>query len=204
MLPVIGKLGLVLTLLFSTSCANDETIEEEGLLTEGEQASELISGPDELFKPQAGLSYYFQNRGSNKFLTSSSAKSSGVHTLYQRNLYGDNTKNDTRQVFKLFDAGDGYFYVRNKATADWLTIRTNPHKNGTGVTLEPDLYTNPTSVDLQKWEFSQSQSAVYEIKNKNTGKLMEVEDFKTGNFANVQQWDDKDHGFQKWSFRRDR
>ena len=140
--------------------------------------------------------YRIKNANSGLYMEVEGAKQANGTNVQQREATG----NSTRNIWKLIDAGSGYFYLVSQigdGKTYYLNVAGNSASNGANIEIN-----NYTGRDSQKFYITKNSDDSYIIKTKitNNSSAVEIADAGKGSGDNVQQWGLNDFRNQDWIF----
>ncbi|MFK7786001.1 MAG: RICIN domain-containing protein [Crocinitomicaceae bacterium] len=201
---VIVTSGVVLSVLFATSCKKEQLNIPINTTDSGESsipfslkaAAEPTTNPVD---PEAGKTYFIKSVHSGKFLDV--ADWSPVHGPDWSDQNGANIQQYTftggdNQQWKIHsNAGTGTFRI--KSVNSNKVIDVEGFSTAPGGNIQQWNYSQQTN---QQFTFHGSASSGYEIKNVGSNKLLDVEGFSTSDGGNIHQWNSTGNNNQKWLF----
>ncbi len=101
------------------------------------------------------------------------------------------------QLWKMEDAGNGFFYIKSVLTGKNLEVYGFSTENGGRLTQWDN-----TSAKNQQWEMQRSTDGSYFIKNRNSGKIVSINGASLDNAGIVDQWDNVNVPNQKFMIER--
>ena len=115
----------------------------------------------------------------NTGATNNSSQPHQWEKLAQNHQYIDN------QLWKLNDAGSGYFYLINKKSNKILEVGGAKMEDGAAI-VQWDI-TDWNGGNHQKWML-EAESNGFRLKNKHSGKYLDVSNISQSNGAKIHQW----------------
>ena len=89
---------------------------------------------------------------------------------------------------------EGIYLVEARHSGKCMTVAAGSLNNGGSV---QQLSCSPTATE-QQWQFAYIGSGYYKIVNRNSGKLLNVNDISLADGANIHQWDDTNGANLQW------
>lgn len=108
--------------------------------------------------------------------------------------------NANYQEWYLENLGNGYYHIRNVASGDMLDVSGSSTSDGTNVIQWPN-----NDGWNQQWQLipvldAHSTGDAWKIKNRNSGKLLEISGQSTSDGGQAIQWEDNGGYNQQWYF----
>lgn len=102
------------------------------------------------------------------------------------------------QIWKLEDAGNGYYYLISKHSGKAVAA---DYSGVTGTNLNNVVqYDKFDDAEQQKWKLENAGDSYFHLVNKATGKLLDLLDGGQANGTNIQQCERNGNDAQKWKF----
>jgi hypothetical protein len=109
-----------------------------------------------------------------------------------------NVENDDQKWY-LENLGNGYYHIRNVASGDLLDVNGASTSDGANVIQWPS-----NNGWNQQWElipdYNHDRGESWFIKNRNSGKLLDISGTSTSDFGQAIQWHDNGGENQRWFF----
>jgi hypothetical protein len=142
--------------------------------------------------PTPGKYYYLTAKVSGKVLDVEGKSTSNGANIYQYTKVGQDS-----QMWKLEDAGNGYYYLVVKHSGK---VAAADYKGVTGKNLNNVVQYDKVGAEEQKWKLEDAGDGYFNLVNKATGTFLDVQDagLKDGN--NVQHYERNGTDAQKWKF----
>ena len=140
--------------------------------------------------------YRIKNVNSGLYMQVEGAKQANGTNVQQWGTTGDTI----HDIWKLVDAGSGYFYLISQiGNGNTYYLNVVGNNTGNGTNIEINRYTGG---DSQKFYITQNSDGSYIIKTKitNNGSAVEIADSGKGNGVNIQQWSLNNYPNQDWIF----
>jgi hypothetical protein len=142
--------------------------------------------------PTPGKDYYLVAKVSGKVLDVENTS-----TINGGNIYQYKKSGVPNQIWKLEDAGNGYYYLVVKHSGK---VAVADYKGVTGKNLNNVVQYDKVGAEEQKWKLEDAGDGYFNLVNKATGKLLDVQDGGKDDKVNVQQCERNGTDAQKWKF----
>lgn len=141
-----------------------------------------------------GAAYRIKNVNSNLYMQVDGAKAENNANVQQ---WGT-ADGATHDIWKLVDAGDGYYYIVS-AVGDGGTYALDIAKKSTANGANVDIYQYNSGTN-QQFMFTKNADGSYKIRTRISGgkSAVEVADASSASGANVQQWEINGVNCQDW------
>ena len=162
--------------------------------------TDAAPGGEDIEPIPSGLSnnstWRIKNVNSNLYMQVEGAKQENGTNIQQWGTTGDSI----HDIWKLVDAGDGYFYIISQigdGNTFYLNIAGNSKTDGANVEINKS-----NKNDSQKFMITENNDGSYIIKTKitNNQSAVEVAEYGKSSGDNVQQWTLTGHESQSWIF----